>query len=192
MLMKPLFKKWTALALCGLLVLAAGCGARTQAAAPATQQQDTAQMQNLGDLQDFSAPTLDGGTFDDSVLAQKDLTMVNFWSTTCPPCIKELPDLEAVRAGAPDKAQVILVCLDGAQNAQKAQAYLDKAGYQGPVAVMGTGGMEEVVGRMQYTPTTLFFDKNGKAVGQALIGAPRDAQAAYSGLIDQYLQEATS
>lgn len=159
-MIKTSLKRPAALLLAAMLVLTAGCG--TAGDTPASRdsaavQSSTAGMQNLGDLQHFSAPTLDGGSFDDAVLAQKDLTMINFWSTTCPPCIRELPELEAVRASAPENVQVILVCLDAEQNSDAARQYLADAGYSGMVAAMGEGGMVDVVRRMQYTPDHPLF-----------------------------------
>ena len=38
-------------------------------------------------------------------------TLINFWSTTCVPCLKELPDLEKLHASA--KYRLMLVDMDG-------------------------------------------------------------------------------
>ena len=67
----------------------------------------------LPDLNAFTAQTLDGGTFSEKDLAAKDLTVINIWQTTCPPCIEEMPELASLAASLPDNVSLITWCLDG-------------------------------------------------------------------------------
>lgn len=84
-------------------ILTGGCsGEKTPPAEPA-QEEPPAQSgeeaagtaAGLGSLRDFTAGTLDGGTFTQEDIAAKDVTIVNFWGLTCGPCIAEMPDLAA-------------------------------------------------------------------------------------------------
>ena len=51
--------------------------------------QASADIATYGSLGSFSAMTLDGDTFTDADVAAKDVTVINCWQTTCPPCIEE-------------------------------------------------------------------------------------------------------
>ena len=48
---------------------------------------------NIGDvMHDFTVPTLDGGSLTLSeILEEKDMVFLNFWYTTCSPCLTEMP-----------------------------------------------------------------------------------------------------
>ena len=42
----------------------------------------------------FTTQDLSGNTVDNSIFAQKELTVLNIWGTTCAPCITEMPELQ--------------------------------------------------------------------------------------------------
>ena len=92
---------------------------------------DVAEAPTVSDLGNFTASTIDGGTFSAADLADKDITIVNFWSTTCPPCRAEMPDLAEIQQELPANVQLITVLLDGQSGVQEAQSILTQAGYRG-------------------------------------------------------------
>ena len=96
------------------LGLLAGCGKKEvpdQSAESDQSEEGTAAA--LGSLASFSARTLEGELFTQEDIAAKDVTVVNFWSLTCGPCIAEMPDLAEFSKALPDNVQVVTVCLDG-------------------------------------------------------------------------------
>ena len=78
-------------------------------------------------LQSFTATTLDGGSFTQADLEDKDLTIMNFWGTFCTPCVDEMPDLATFAQALPDNVAMVTVCLDGYGNEDSVQEILDNA-----------------------------------------------------------------
>ncbi len=60
---------------------------------------------------DFTLEDLDGKRWDLRELTGK-VVLVNFWATWCPPCRKEMPDLDAIYKEYRDKGLVILAISD--------------------------------------------------------------------------------
>ena len=59
-----------------------------------TETEDDTYIENsLSNQPSFSTVDLDGNQIDDSIFADYDLTIVNYWAVYCPYCIEEMPDL---------------------------------------------------------------------------------------------------
>lgn len=56
----------------------------------------------------FSLPTLDGGRFDLSKVADRPV-IITFWGPFCPSCKRQLPDLQALHEARPGGALVVTV-----------------------------------------------------------------------------------
>lgn len=91
-----------ALALLGLTLTS--CGAASSAS-PASRAPD------------FSLPALDGKTVRLSDYAGNSVVLLDFWSTTCDPCLAEMPHLVDLYKRYKDKGFVVLaVSLDGPES----------------------------------------------------------------------------
>lgn len=180
-------RKTLPLLLCAAAVLlAAGCSGKPDASGqPARSQSGQSQSDQsadssagtaagLGSLRSFSARTLDGETFTQDDIAAKDVTVLNFWALTCPPCIAEMPELAAFAGALPDNVQVVTVCLDGAGNEELTASILDEAGFQGATLIAGDGDLAALAGNLMYTPTTLLADSGGTLMGDPIIGGQKD------------------
>lgn len=134
------------------------------------QEPDRTQFSSL---KNFTARTLDGGTFMQEDIADKDVTVINFWSLLCGYCIDELPDIAKYAAALPDNVQVVTVCLglDGEAEIEAAKSTLQDAGFTGIALMEGDGDFATVCDEVQYTPTTIFVDKDGNTVGDAITTA---------------------
>ena len=189
-------KKTISLLLGALLLLAlAGCGGKGDAQSPAEDppaapdsREEESGAAALGSLASFSAGTLDGGTFTQDDIAAKDVTVLNFWALTCPPCISEMPEIAAFAKALPDNVQVVTVCLDGYGSEDSARAVLEEAGFEGVTLTSGDGDLLDLSANLMYTPTTVFADSRGALVGEALIGSPADLSAAYLEAVNQVLE----
>lgn len=94
--------------------------------------------------------------------------VVNFWATWCPPCVKEMPDLNQLNAQHPDVAFLGLA-IDTEANVRK---FLEKIPVDYDVLMASKGGMRlmrELGNRQGGLPYTIVFDEKGR-VSQRILG----------------------
>lgn len=149
-----------------------------------------AKKQETGTLQSFSADTLDGGTFTQDEILEKDVTVINFWAIYCGPCITEMPALAGFAEALPENVQMVTVCLDGTGNEEIAEKILQEAGYTGVTLLDGDGDFRTLCGRIRYTPTTVFVDGEGKLWDKVIIGGQEDPSEAFLEQVNAILKEA--
>lgn len=135
----------------------------------------------VSDLGNFKAQNVDGKEVGNESFADYDLTMVNLWTTTCGYCIEEMPHLEAIRSemqGKGIKFNIVGICLDvnvgstvDEKKLKKVKEIIKKTGVKYdtlfPDEVLWNGRMKGV----NAFPETFFVDKNGKIVGETVVGA---------------------
>ncbi len=183
-------KKFFALLLCAALtisMLATGCsGGKTPPASsdkPAQSENGgsaaTGTAAELGSMKSFTAATLDGGSFTQEDIAAKDVTVVNYWSLLCGPCVEEMPDIAAFEKALPDNVRLVTVCLDGTDAEDDVKRILSEAGYEGMTLLYGDGDYLDVWNNIQYTPTTVIVDSEGNLVGDAIIGGQEDLSGTF-------------
>ena len=93
------------------------------------------------------------------------VVLVNFWATWCPPCRKEMPDLEALYREFKDRGLVVLAISD--EDAAKVQQFLRETGYTYPV-LLDPGRKVNEQFRIEGIPKTFVYDRNGKLVAQSI------------------------
>ncbi len=136
----------------------------------------------------FTAVTLDGGEYTADDFSEADVTVINIWSTTCDPCIREMPEIAEYEKTLPDNVKLITWCLDGAYDSEYTKELLSSLGYEGITLIGGDGDLEKMYFDIMYTPTTLFVDSDGNIVGEALIGSPEKLAETYTELINKTLK----
>jgi thiol-disulfide isomerase/thioredoxin len=107
--------------------------------------------------QSFS--TLDGESRGMTEYLGKPL-LVNFWATWCPPCVKEMPDLDALSKEFPD-VRFLGVAVDTTANVNK---FLLKTPVSYDILVAGHRGiqiMRDLGNRQGGLPYTMLFDAEG-------------------------------
>lgn len=142
----------------------------------------------LGSLKSFSAYALDGSTFTQEDLAVKDMTIINFWSLMCGPCVEEMPDLAAFAKALPDHVQMVTVCLDGTGEEEVVKSILSEAGYEGVTLLSGDDDFKGVSDNIQYTPTTVIADAEGNLVGDVIIGGQEDLSGTFLAAVNTALK----
>lgn len=125
----------------------------------------------------FEGKDLDGNEAKSSTLfAGNTVTVVNFWFTTCSPCVGELSDLEALNKSLSEKGGEVVginsFTLDGDKTAiSEAKDVLTKKGasYKNIWFESNSEAGKFTSGLYSY-PTTYVVDKNGNIVGDPITG----------------------
>lgn len=103
--------------------------------------------------------------------------VLNFWATWCPPCVKEMPALDRMKAAiAADGIDVIAVSEDTGGIAQVEQ-YYKKLGIKHLELFMDRDNALMQAAKVSSLPTTLLIDKAGNEVAAVLIDAEWDSPA---------------
>ena len=126
----------------------------------------------------FEGKDLDGNTVKSSELFSKNaVTVVNFWFTTCNPCVGELSELDALNKELAEKGGALIgvntFTLDGDEAAiSEAKNVLAKKGatYQN-VYFASDGEAGKFTTNIFAYPTTYVVDRNGNIVGDPIVGA---------------------
>lgn len=126
----------------------------------------------------FEGKDLDGNPVkSDELFSRNAVTVVNFWFTTCSPCVGELADLEALNKQLAEKGGAVVginsFTLDGDKTAiSDAKDILTKKGvsYKNIWFDSKSEAGEFTSGLYSY-PTTYVVDKNGNIVGEPIVGA---------------------
>ena len=126
----------------------------------------------------FEGKDLDGNTVKSSDLfSVKAVTVVNFWFTTCGPCVGELGDLDALNKELSGKGGALIginaFTLDGNEAAiSDAKDVLAQSGatYQNVYFDSGSEAGKFVESIYAY-PTTYVVNRSGRIVGDPIVGA---------------------
>ena len=126
----------------------------------------------------FEGKDLDGNTVKSSDLfSGKAVTVVNFWFTTCGPCVGELGDLDALNKDLSGKGGALIginaFTLDGNEAAiSDAKDVLTQSGatYQNVYFDSGSEAGKFVESIYAY-PTTYVVNRSGRIVGDPIVGA---------------------
>ena len=152
-----------------------------------------------GSMQKF--PAFEGKDLDGNPVKSDDLfsgnavTVVNFWFTTCNPCVGELADLDALNKELAEKGGALIgvntFTLDGNEEAiSEAKDVLAKKGatYQN-VYFASDGEAGKFTTNIFAYPTTYVVDRSGNIVGEPIVGAITEKKQAETlqKLIDQAL-----
>ena len=144
----------------------------------------------------FEGKDLDGNTVkSDELFSGNAVTVVNFWFTTCNPCVGELAELDALNKELAEKGGALIgvntFTLDGDEAAiSEAKDVLSKKGATYRNVYFPSGGE---AGRFTTNvfayPTTYVVDRNGNIVGDPIVGAITEKKQAETlqKLIDQAL-----
>lgn len=122
---------------------------------------------------DFKLKTLDGKEISLSQLKGKPV-VVNFFASWCPPCIKEMPDLNAFANEYKDKVTVLGLNVTTNDRVEDVKKMVAEQKLTFPV-LLDEKGAAAVAYKIVPIPTTFFIDKDG-VIQDVLIGAARDKE----------------
>ena len=164
-----------------------------------SDQSDADKMAEQGSMQKFPAfegKDLDGNAVkSDELFSGNAVTVVNFWFTTCNPCVGELSELDALNKELAKKGGALIgvntFTLNGDEAAiSEAKDVLAKKGatYQNVYFDLD-GEVGKFTTNIFAYPTTYVVDRNGNIVGDPIVGAITEKKQAETlqKLIDQAL-----
>ncbi len=146
-------------------------------------------------LAEVDTETLDGDPFTFEDITENELTMINVWATWCPPCVAELPELQALSdAYAEQGVEVIGVLADSIWEVGErdddaiaaGKKLLEDAGATYRVLIPDTILQEKLINFMEYFPTTFFFNADGELV-DAVVGS--NSYEGWSAVLDEIIEE---
>lgn len=130
------------------------------AEATARLEADDAKRQDA----DFTLTDLQGKSWHLRDLKGK-VVLLNFWATWCPPCRKEMPDLQALYDKYKERGLVVLSISD--EEAAKVSAFIAERKINYPVLLdPGRKVAEEFV--VEGIPKSFVYDRQGKLVAQSI------------------------
>jgi len=91
--------------------------------------------------------------------------LLNFWATWCPPCRKEMPDLEALYRRFEPQGLVILGVSD--EDGDKVKPFIQQQGITYPV-LLDAGRKVNELFQIEGIPKTFVYDREGKIVAQSI------------------------
>ncbi len=113
---------------------------------------------------DFTLTGMDGKPW--SLKEQRGKVVVlNFWATWCPPCRKEMPDLEKLYQQFKEQGLVILAISD--EDAGKVKPFVAGQKVTYPV-LLDPGRKVNELFQVEGIPKTFVYDRNGKLVAQSI------------------------
>ncbi|MBB3869972.1 redoxin domain-containing protein [Geobacillus sp. NFOSA3] len=116
---------------------------------------------------DFSLQTLNGQTIHLSDFRGKPV-IVNFWTTWCPPCKKEMPDMEKFYKAYHSDVELLAVHLTSQDTRENVKSFINEYQLSFPVVLDEKKKALELY-HIQTIPTSYIIDKDG-VIRKKIIG----------------------
>ena len=142
-----------------VLGLASGCSAAPPATASAPG--------GAARPPDFELPRLDGGTERLSAHFGKDVVLVDFWATFCKPCLRAMPDLDALYRARKERGFVVLgVSIDGPGSSADVQAAVSRLGVTFPILLDEESRAVALYNPRASAPFSVLIGRDGGVLAQ--------------------------
>jgi peroxiredoxin len=127
---------------------------------------------------DFTLTDLEGKPWSLKSLQGK-VVLVNFWATWCPPCLKEMPDLESLYKQFQKQGLVILAISD--EDASTVKPFIAGQRISYPV-LLDPGRNVNALFHVMSIPQTFIYDRSGKLAAESI---DRRTRQQFLGLLAQ-------
>jgi thiol-disulfide isomerase/thioredoxin len=154
-----------------ILAVTAAVAVMLMAARQMARQDGGGFRRAAGDLRGMAAPdftlkTLDGREVTLSGLRGK-AVVVNFWATWCAPCKIEMPWLaDLQKKHGPHGVEIIGVTMDESPDVDAIKKFVADVGANYTI-VLGNDKVGDAYGGVQFLPTTVYIDRQGKVTEQS-------------------------
>jgi len=123
---------------------------------------------------DFSLNDLSGQPVSLSSLKGRTV-LINFWTTTCPPCVAEMPHFQELQQDWAARDDVALLAINMGESAATVGTFIQKNNYSFPVLLDSQLNVSSKY-KIRYTPTSILIGKDGQ-VKQKVIGPFKNKEA---------------
>jgi peroxiredoxin len=123
---------------------------------------------------DFNLKDLSGNGVQLSALLGKTVVM-NFWATTCPPCVAEMPIFQQLYVEWSGRGDVVFLSINLGEDAARVRSFMQARNFTFPVLLdsnWDTAGLYQI----RYTPTTCLVDRQGY-LKSVVVGSFKDRAA---------------
>ncbi len=126
----------------------------------------------------FTGLDLEGKTVSSDIFSENSVTVLNFWFSSCPPCIRELPELDALNNELHEKGGAVIGVntdtLSGEKSwIEEAWKILKNQGANYRNIYFDESSDEAMKFAQSITtfPTTYLLDRSGNVVGEPIVGS---------------------
>lgn len=167
-------KKYVLLSLCLVLLLALGsCGS--------SGSEDNGNEADMQEFPSFTGLDLDGNSVNSDIFSENSVTVVNFWFSSCSPCIGELSELGSLNQELKEKGGAVIGINTDTLNGdnsmiEEAKKILmqQKASYRNLYFDSNSGDAMDFANSITSFPTTYLVDRGGYIIGDPVVGSIDD------------------
>ena len=143
--------------------------------APAEQAEAATEYVWRGDSsKDFTVTLASGSTFTLSEQAGK-VVLVNFWTTWCGPCCREMPAFEKLYGDYSNSGDVRIMAIDCGESTSTVNSFISSNGYTFPIGYDTDGSISSKYS-VSSIPYTVIFNKDGTVYTDYVGAADADTQ----------------
>lgn len=151
------------LRLLGLVLSLVACGPASPRVTPVT----VAEPSGAARPPDFELPRLDGGSERLSSHFGKDVVLIDFWATFCKPCLRAMPDLDALYRARKERGFVVLgVSIDGPGSSADVQAEVSRLGVTFPILLDQESRAVALYNPRASAPFSVLIGRDGRVLAQ--------------------------
>lgn len=141
-----------------------------------SKQEDTkaVDVEKKSKFPDFNGVDLNGNKYDNSIFEKNDVTVINFWSKDCPPCVEEMPELEKMSKEWKSKGINLIAIptvIGEGEAMDETNKLIKNKGITFPNIYLDEKSGNEILTQLLYTPTTIVVNKKGEIVGDIIPSA---------------------
>lgn len=134
---------------------------------------------------DFSCNLLDGSKLTLSEHTGKNIIVLDFWATWCPPCVAALPKIDSLAKKFAGQG-VEFYAVNVQEEPSQIKPFMTKKNLEIPVALDEDGNISELY-QAKFIPQTVIIDKSG-VVHDVHVGAPPNLDDELSRVIEDLLK----
>jgi peroxiredoxin len=114
---------------------------------------------------DFELPTLDGDTLRLSEHLGREVVLLDFWATFCKPCLKAMPELEALYQRHRAEGFVVLgISIDAADQREEVRAEVQRLGVTFPILLDQETRVVSLYNPRSSAPYSVLIGRDGGVV----------------------------